>query len=85
MMSGPIFNGYTGRLEPRDERPAMVVDQTGLQGVYEINLNLNGTGDGDFASTIQSALAPLGLRLDEKRMPVEVLFVTHAERIPTAN
>jgi uncharacterized protein (TIGR03435 family) len=85
MMSGPIFNGYTGRLEPREDRPAMVIDQTGLKGIYEINLNLNGPADGDFASALQSALAAVGLSLDEKRMQVEVLFVVRAERIPTAN
>jgi uncharacterized protein (TIGR03435 family) len=69
MMSGPIYNGYTQRLEPRDEPPAMVIDQTGLKAVYDINLQLSRTGDADFAATLQNALAPLGLRLERSACP----------------
>jgi uncharacterized protein (TIGR03435 family) len=85
MMSGPIFNGYTGMLEARSEPPAMVLDQTGLSGVYDIKLSLRGTGDGDFASTLEAAVTALGLTLGVKRVPVDTLLITHVERVPTAN
>jgi len=85
MMSGPIFNGYTGTLESRNEAPAMVVDNTGLTGVFEISLNLSGAADGDFAGNLESSIRALGLRLELKRMPVETLVISHAERVPTAN
>jgi uncharacterized protein (TIGR03435 family) len=85
LMGGPIYNGYTGRLEPREEAPEMVVDQTGLNGVYDINLNIDASGHGDFASALQAAVRAVGLRLDVKRIPVDVITVTRLERIPTSN
>ncbi len=85
MLSGPIFNGYTGMLEPRSDAPVMVVDETGLSGVYDIQLNLSRGVDGDFASALEAALAPQGLRLQTKRAPVEVLVITHVDRTPSSN
>lgn len=85
MITGPIFNGYTRRMEPREDLPAMVIDQTGLNGVYEIDLNLNATGDEDFASTLVGAVDALGLKLNLQRMPVEIIAVDQVQRIPTAN
>jgi uncharacterized protein (TIGR03435 family) len=83
-IGGPIFNGYSGRLEPRQES-TMVVDETGVSGVYDIDLALDSTGSGDFMATLQGALSNLGLRLDLKARPVDVISVSHAERLPTAN
>jgi uncharacterized protein (TIGR03435 family) len=85
MMSGPIFNGYTGTLEAREDAPAMVLDKTGLTGVYDIKLSLSGSVDGDIASNLEASLRALGLRLELKRVPVETLVVTRVERVPTAN
>jgi uncharacterized protein (TIGR03435 family) len=85
LMGGPIYNGYTGRFEPREEAPEMVVDQTGLSGVFDINLDINASGDGDFTSALRAAVRTLGLKLEVKRVPVDVISVTHVERIPTAN
>lgn len=85
MISGPIFNGYTGRMESREDVPAMVVDQTGLKGTYDIDLNLNSSGDGDFTATLIEAVGRLGLNLKLKRVPVETIVVTRLERIPTVN
>lgn len=84
MINGPIYNGYTGELEPRDDVPTMVIDGTNLSGIYEISLDLTGAAT-DFAATISHALAPLGLKLDHHRTEVDILSVTHIERIPTAN
>ena len=85
MISGPVFNGYTGRMEPRDDEPVMVVDRTGLKGVYEIHLDLNGTVDGDSHSTLVTAVAALGLKLGLERMPVPIVTVTGVQRTPSAN
>jgi uncharacterized protein (TIGR03435 family) len=63
----------------------MAVDQTGLNGVYDINLKIDASADGDFAAALQAAVRAVGLRLDVKRVPVDVITVTHVERIPTAN
>jgi uncharacterized protein (TIGR03435 family) len=85
MMSGPIFNGYTGKLEARDDTPAMVLDYTGLAGVYDIALTLSGGPDGDFAGNLEASVGALGLRLELRRQPVETLVITHVDRVPTAN
>ena len=85
MMRGPIFNGYTARMEAREDAPVMVVDQAGLTGIYDINLDLSGTLGADSTSTLVAALDVSGLKLDVRRMPVEIVDVTHLERIPTGN
>jgi uncharacterized protein (TIGR03435 family) len=85
MMSGPIFNGYTGTLEARENAPAMVLDNTGLTGIYDIALSLSGGPDGDFAGNLEASVRALGLRLELRRMPVETLVISHVDRVPTAN
>jgi uncharacterized protein (TIGR03435 family) len=60
------------------DRP--VVDFTGLTGRYDLTL--------DWAPTdsIFSALEEqLGLRLEARKMPLEVLIVDHADKVPAAN
>ena len=84
VIGGPVFNGYTGQMEPRQES-AIVVDETGLTGVYDIDLALDSTATGDFMATLQNAISSLGLRLDLKSRPVEVVFVAHAERTSIAH
>jgi uncharacterized protein (TIGR03435 family) len=85
MMSGPIFNGYTGTLEARNDAPAMVVDNTGLTGIYDIALSLSGGPDGDFAGNLEASVRALGLRLELRRVPVETLVISRVDRVPTAN
>jgi uncharacterized protein (TIGR03435 family) len=60
------------------DRP--VVDFTGLTGRYDLTL--------DWAPTdpIFSALEEqLGLKLEARKMPLEVLIVDHADKVPSAN
>jgi uncharacterized protein (TIGR03435 family) len=85
MLSGPVFNPTTGRLEPREDQSGMIIDQTGLNGIYDINLNLNLSPDLDLRSGIEGALSALGLRLQSKRLPVETIFVVAVERVPIGN
>lgn len=74
----------------------VVVDQTGLKGYYDFVLNgvsqhfpasanFNGVAPQEPAVSIFSALPEqLGLRLEPKKAPVEVLVIDHVEE-PTAN
>ena len=77
-----------------------VVDQTGLPGVYDFNLNLapyvldpqtgkaildaRGAIDEETA-LIQALPKQLGLRLERKTAPAEVMVIDHVEKDPTAN
>ena len=63
-----------------------VVDQTGLQGSFNVKLEWS---PGPVAATdskpsIFTAIQQLGLRLQARKLPVEVLVIDHVER-PTEN
>jgi uncharacterized protein (TIGR03435 family) len=69
-----------------------VVDKTGLAGVYDFELRWTNddqtanNGDADTAPTLFTALQEtLGLRLQRQKVPVEMVVVDHAERVPTEN
>jgi uncharacterized protein (TIGR03435 family) len=65
------------------------VDQTGLDGVYGFELrwtNDDQADDADSAPTLFTASQEtLGLRLQRQKVPVEIVVVDHAERVPTEN
>jgi uncharacterized protein (TIGR03435 family) len=75
--------------------PYLVVDETGLHGRYDFDLNVfqyrdlaNPPAPGnriDLAPAVNKALQPLGLKLALKRGPVEVLMIDHAEKVPAEN
>lgn len=70
---------------------APVNDETGLRGRYDIDLywlsqttsaqSESDTGPDLFAAVQQQ----LGLKLEKKKLPVEVLVIDHAEQVPTEN
>jgi uncharacterized protein (TIGR03435 family) len=77
-----------------------IVDQTGLIGRYNYTLDINsyvteevmksvGPNGGpppDAPGIIAQAMqAQLGLRLDQKKAPIEMLIIDHIERTPTGN
>lgn len=67
-----------------------VVDETGLKGSYEIKLEWtpddNPAADAVSGPTIYSALQEqLGLKLESRKGPVDVVVIDHAEKIPTEN
>ena len=77
---------------------APVADKTGLPGKYEIGLfwatqqmraRDPGTGadpDSDSGPTLERAIQEqLGLRLEQKKGPVDFLVVDHMEKLPTDN
>jgi len=70
----------------------MVVDKTGLNGVYDFELRWNNDdhnpvpSDGDSLPSLFTALQEtLGLRLQAEKVPVEMIVVGHVERVPTDN
>jgi uncharacterized protein (TIGR03435 family) len=67
----------------------LVVDQTGLKGRYDFNLNgslpsLDEDDDSAAPSIFSSVQAQLGLRLKSTKAPMDVLVIDHAER-PSPN
>jgi uncharacterized protein (TIGR03435 family) len=70
----------------------VVVDQTGLKGAWDFSLDMSSftmnqpTGIEDAINMIIQAMnEQLGIKVDQKKVPAEVLIVDHAERVPVAN
>ena len=73
----------------------VVIDQTGLKGSYDFTLDMSPfVGGGDFRPTgiedvvtmiIQAAKEQLGIVIEQKKAPVEILIVDHAEKVPVEN
>jgi uncharacterized protein (TIGR03435 family) len=81
------LSGLTGR---------PVMDQTGIDGKFNIALELNATdlaglrgsdpGDENPAGrSIFTALQGIGLKLDARKLPVRHLVIDHADRVPVEN
>ena len=70
---------------------APVLDETGLKGRYDATLNVGAListpiQNDDITGTVVTALQDLlGLKLDAKKGPLDVLIVDHAEKVPTEN
>ena len=73
-----------------------VIDQTGLKGRYDFEFDITsfmqqgppqpGEAPPDPVAILQAALPKqLGLRLEAKKMPVEMLVIDHIEKTPTEN
>jgi uncharacterized protein (TIGR03435 family) len=76
-----------------------IVDETGLQGAFDFTLDLakhreydasgapllDARGHVDMESVVMRTVSDLGLKLEAKRAPVEVLVIDHAEKEPTGN
>lgn len=68
-----------------------VIDKTGLTGFYELDLRYANevspslTPDDTNPSVFTAVQQQLGLKLESKKGPVEVLVVDHAEQVPVAN
>jgi len=70
----------------------MVVDRTGLEGVYDFELRFinddlsSNASDVDGVPSLFTALRDtLGLRLQPEKVPVDIIVVDHLERVPTDN
>ena len=66
-----------------------VLDQTGIGGFYDFTLDLRELRPEDAAEPGPSASSviseQLGLRLEARRAPLDVLVIERAERVPIAN
>jgi uncharacterized protein (TIGR03435 family) len=65
-----------------------VNDDTGLTGKYDLDLfwNTRPPEEADNGPDLVTAVhEQLGLKLEGKKTPVDVVVVDHAERTPTAN
>ena len=62
-----------------------VIDMTGLEGVYDFTLQWQQDDAIPGASLFTALQEQLGLRLERRRMPVEVLVVERVERSPVGN
>jgi uncharacterized protein (TIGR03435 family) len=96
MRANVTMKGFAGTLSSFMDRP--VVDMTGLAGGFNINLewaademrsNPNGgegrAGDSVPGPTIYTALHEVGLKLESRKAPVEILVVDRAEKVPIEN
>lgn len=64
----------------------MVVDKTGIDGVYNFELRWTKADTQDDTPTLFTALQEtLGVRLQPQKVPVEIIVVDHVERKPTEN
>ena len=71
----------------RQELDRKVIDQTGLDGFYDFKLEWapeDSAVDSGAPSVFTAVRTQLGLRLDARKVPVDVLIIDHAEK-PTAN
>ena len=69
---------------------ALVVDETGLAGEFEVKLFWTPDDrpvpeDQQGASVFTAVEEQLGLKLESRKGPMEVMVVDHAEKIPTEN
>jgi uncharacterized protein (TIGR03435 family) len=63
---------------------APVVDETGLTGKYSVTIETWKNGDVP-GGTVFDAVERLGLKLEPRKMNVEIVVVDHVSRMPTAN
>lgn len=64
---------------------APVSDMTGLKGLYDFTLDWQQDESVPGASIFTAVQEQLGLRLEAKKAPVEILIIDHADKVPTAN
>jgi uncharacterized protein (TIGR03435 family) len=64
-----------------------VVDKTGIQGEYDMDLNYANDTDVDSSlpPILKAVQEQLGLKLERRKVTVEMLAIDHVERIPTEN
>ena len=67
-----------------------VIDQTGLKGNYDFDLDYapeegQRTPETIVASLLNAVQSQLGLKLEGRKGPVELIVVDHIEKTPTEN
>ena len=64
-----------------------VVDKTSIEGTFNIDLTWapDGEADSPLPSIFTALQQQLGLRLESRKVPVEILVIDHLEKVPTDN
>ena len=67
-----------------------VINDTGIAGTYDIRLRYSATGtgsttDSNLPSIFTAVEERLGLKLEARRVSIEMLVIDHCERVPTDN
>jgi uncharacterized protein (TIGR03435 family) len=65
------------------DRP--VLNRTEIGGVFDIELKWDRDGSDDASSVFAAVEEQLGLKLESRKGPVEILVVDQAEKVPTEN
>lgn len=61
-----------------------MVDATGLTGTYSVAIEMPQNPD-DWGSTIFDVVEKLGLKLERREVPVDILVVDQVSKVPTPN
>jgi uncharacterized protein (TIGR03435 family) len=86
------MDGFAKFLSGQMELP--VIDMTGLKGTYDLKLDwiterqaqAKADSEPQAGQPIQDAIQDqLGLKVEHRKAPVDILVVDHAERVPTDN
>jgi uncharacterized protein (TIGR03435 family) len=75
-MLAKVLSGQLGRT---------VRDASGLQGVFDFKLEWDPDGTAGGASLFTAVQEQLGLKLEARKGPVEVLVIDHIDQVPTEN
>jgi uncharacterized protein (TIGR03435 family) len=65
------------------DRP--VIESTGLAGAFDFDLTFSGDLTTDSLPALSEALAALGLKLEKRDAPVEILVIDGADKVPIEN
>ena len=87
IISGRVSPGYLASILAAQLR-APVVNQTGISGNFDVTLKYardDSTRDSDQPSIFIALQEQLGLKLEARKGPVDLLVVEHVEKTPTAN
>jgi uncharacterized protein (TIGR03435 family) len=74
------LESFAGQMSTHLDRP--VIDQTGLKGSYSIELRWDPADEMDLIAVIERQL---GLKLEKRKMPIEMFVVDRVELSPSAN
>jgi uncharacterized protein (TIGR03435 family) len=74
----------------RTSAGALVVNKTGLPGKYDFTLeyswrDMGPDGENTAAGLFDAVQQQLGLKLEPKKLPFDVLVIEHAEKVPVEN
>ena len=66
---------------------APVVDKTGIEGTYDIDLKFapEDGSDSSLPSIFTAVQEQLGLKLESQKVPLQMLVIDHCRRVPTEN